>query len=442
MRQAHSHARSTRGWLAAALIVGTALTGCNDAATPSDPPLDGGAQFDAQLDPAGSSFLLKRIDSPLPGRAFVRVELIGSRVRTDPANETVSIDVAIRNVGDAPLHVPAIVWLHQFEPSTVMPLNSDVRDHGGDPDSSSTPRLRGWGFDYSKFLGEDAILEPGETSGAKTWMFSDPGLVSFSFAAEAHFGMQPDRPHISGAVFHDANRNRQRDRGEGPFGGMVTLTTPGRETFTTIVDANGRYRFPIEVAGLYRLAYASTFRDGEPEPTPMPPEPQPEPRILVCVTTPNPLQVLIPNGPDGQPSSFEHGDFGVVLGACDIPGVPLLALTDLRPEDIEQDPYSLLGGALEGDVLSLRVGFSGCSPDHPFVLYASRGFMESNPVQTWSLLAHNDRDEVCDAWFERTLQFNLAPLRAAHIRAYGEPGVVIVRFRNFRGDETRFEFGP
>ncbi len=181
----------------------------------------------------------------------------------------------------------------------------------------------------------------------------------------------------------------------------------------------------------------------------MPPSPPPdslppdeEPRVVVCVTTPNPLEVLIPTGPGGEPLRFEHADFGVALGPCVAPRVPLLTMTDRQPEDIEQDPYALMGARLDADILTLRVGISGCSPDHPFTLYASRHFMESNPVQTWALLAHDDRGELCDAWFERTLQFDLSPLRAEHIRAYGAPGVVLVRFRDFQGTETRFEFGP
>jgi len=430
--------------LAAALLACVAVFGCNESTSPPASVPDGGAEFDGKLDPTSSGFVLKRIESPLPGREFVRVDLIGSNVRTDPNTQTVSIDVALQNAGDQALHVPAIVWLHRFIPASVMPINADVErdEEGGPEDSTGTSRVRAWGFDYSDLLGADGVLEPGESSARKTWQFSDPGLVSFAFAAQAHFGMQPDRPQLSGFVFHDENRNGRRDRGEGPFHGAVNMTTPDNEVFTAHVGTDGRYRFALDAVGLYQLLYFSVLRDGEPQPDPTPPPH--DPRILVCVTTPNPLEVLVVAGPDGQPMSFEHADFGVAPGPCGVvpPNVPLLAMTDRRPEDIEQDPYSLMAAKLEGDILTLRVGISGCSPDHPFALFASRGFMESNPVQTWALLAHDDRGEFCDAWFERTLQFDLAPLRSEHIRAYGRPGVVILRFRDFHGNETRFEFGP
>ncbi len=426
--------------LAAACALLGAFVGCNESTPPNAESPDGGAEFDAAFDPSASSFVLKRIESPLPGREFVRIELIGSNVRVDRNTETVSLDVAIRNASIHTLYAPAVVWLHRFVPRSVVPTNADL-ERGGEGDSSLVSPVRAWGFDYSDLLGDDAVLSAGETSGRKTWSFHDPGLVSFAFAAVAHFGVQPDRPRISGMVFHDENRDGRRERGEGPFPGMVTMTTPDGTSVTTHAGPDGRYTFPVESPGLYSLRYASILRDDEPDP--MPPHP-PMPRILVCVTTPNPLEVILVAGPDGEPVSFDNANFGVAPGPCDIvpPVLPLLVMTDRRPEDIDQDPYALMDAKLEGDVLTLRVGFSGCSPDHPFTLYASGSFMESNPVQTWALLAHDDRGELCDAWFERMLQFDLAPLRAAHIRAYGRPGVVILRFRDFQGHETRFEFGP
>jgi len=111
------------------------------------------------------------------------------------------------------------------------------------------------------------------------------------------------------------------------------------------------------------VMYRGAFDDGtpEPHPDPMPPypppdslPPEPPPPVLVCVTTPNPLEVLILRGSDGEPTSFEHADFGVSLGPCVEPAVPLLTMTDLRPEDIEQDPYDLMDATLEGDILCQR----------------------------------------------------------------------------------------
>ena len=75
------------------------------------------------------------------------------------------------------------------------------------------------------------------------------------------------------------------------------------------------------------------------------------------------------------------------------------------------------------------------------VLWASGDFRESDPVQTWMLLAHDDLDDPCEALIERSVVFDLDPIRQAHIDAYGRPGVVVLHFRYF-GETIRFEFGP
>lgn len=433
--------RSARLCHAVALVLGAGLSGCSDTTTPAASTPEGAAEFDGRVDPAASSFVLQRLETTLPDRAPVPVDLIGSNVRIDPTSESVSIQVAVRNLGDQPLHVPATIWLHRFVPPAVSPSNADFergRDEGGQ-DSTGALRVTAWGFDYSELLGDDGVLTPGETSENRAWEFHDPGLMSFAFAAQASFGMQPDRPQISGLVFQDDNRNGRRDRGEVPFNGVLLLATPGNQKTRAHTGPRGRYSFPIEVAGLYRVMYESVLHP----PVPCPPgrDPCPRPGVHWCVTTANPLEVLILEQPDGQPSSFKHADFGAVYGLCDR-GPWLLVMTERQPDDIAQDAYDLLGAELVGDILELRVGVSGCSPDHPFVLYAGRGFMESNPVQTWALLAHDDLNEPCDGYFERALQFDLSPLRAEHIRAYGRPGVVIVRLRDSHGNEKRFEFGP
>ena len=68
--------------------------------------------------------------------------------------------------------------------------------------------------------------------------------------------------------------------------------------------------------------------------------------------------------------------------------------------------------------------------------------MESFPVQTWAVVSHDDRGELCRAHFERWLEFDLQPLRDAYQDDYHEPGQVILRLRDYLGQETRFLFGP
>jgi len=339
---------------------------CSDSTAPgSDAPPDGGAVFDGAFD--GESFVLKRIDASLVGQQPVFIELIGSNVQLDETNETVSVDVALRNVGPETLYAPATVWLNHFLPTGVAPLNADFVSRGED---STANALGSYGYDYTEQLGEDASLGANENSESKTWVLQDPGLLSFSFSARAIFGMEPGRPVISGYVFSDENRNGIRERNELPYrAGGITVEFPDGSVMSVEIAESGAYRVPVKQTGLHTVRFASFL----------------ECVACWCETTPNPLEVMLTPGPDGEPRSFTQAHFGIYPGPCFDPPtrpIPPVVLTDTPPEDIDQDPYRLLGSGLSGELLRLRVGYSGCSEEHPFTLYSSPGFMESLPVQT------------------------------------------------------------
>jgi hypothetical protein len=407
--------------LAPFALVASLLAGCSDSTTtPPAAPEDDGAMFDATVDPSQSAFVLQRVEQSDPGVPRVRVDLIGTNLTVDPDEETVSIDVAIRNISDEPLAGPIIVWLGRFRPDSVVPLNSDFDDA-----MIVLPADFPFGYMYSEELGDDAVLDPEETSGTRTWIFSDPNLLPFTFAARVEVSPPPARPHIGGVVFLDLNRNGALDRGEPRIGaGEITMTRPDGGVAVTHPDPSGRYVFRVEEPGLYSLFYEGGL--GAP---------------FNCTTTPNPLRVILVTGPNGELKSVDDAHFGIDPVPCD-GEIPRAVMTDVPLDSIGQDPYRLLEIRLREDTLVLRVGYSGCQPDHPFTLYVSSRFMESLPVQTVAVLAHDDLGEYCDAYFERTLMFDLAPLREAYIEAYGEPGEVIVRFRDFGGQEHEVLFGP
>lgn len=380
------------------------------------------AAFDGALDPPGSTFVLRRIEGAPPGQEPpIPIELVGSELAVNPREETVSLAVAIRNGGGRSLFPPALVFVSGFEPEEVTILNADAIDSTLTTAAASLSYV----FDYTEFLGDDTILRPGETSRSRTWIFSDPGLGAFSFGARATFGLDPTAPLIAGTAFWDANEDGRLDPDEEPVqDGFVRLERPDSSVTFAPVDERGHYRIPVRVPGLYEATLRIRRHIDR-----------------LCFTTPHPLEILLPPGPDGLPLSFDHADFGVNPGPC--PGsVRRVTMTDRQPNEIEQDPYFLLGAELAGDLLKLEVGFSGCSPHHPFTLYASSQFMESEPVRTWVLLSHDDRGELCDAYWTRRLWFDLDPIRQAYIDAYGAPGVVVLMFRDFRGQITEFRFGP
>jgi hypothetical protein len=409
----------------AALVVALlalALAGCSNDAGPAATADDqGGALLSGDLDPGQGTFVLKRLDETPPDRAPIHVELIGSNLQVDAIAEVVSLDVAIRNAGPQPLFAPAMVWLSGLRPVGVTVLDADVVP--GPPDTSLAlpplPRQR-YGFDYTQLLGGDPVLAAGETSDSRTWRFHVPGLTGFAFGARAEFGLVPDLPVIAGRCFLDRNRDGQFQPDELPLPhGMIGATGPDSFAVAVRPDLEGRYALPVGQAGLYTLRFWPCDRagvdpvlgdheDGDEG------EGDPGDRPAPIFTTPNPLTVLLTPGSDGRPNSFLDADFGVFLPAAD-DSFPPVVHTAAPLDTLRGDPFMLLDSRVTGVAMRLAVGFSGCGPDHPFTLYwweASDLDMSPLPVVHLAL-RHDGRGEMCQAWFERQLAFDLRPIRAA-----------------------------
>ena len=395
-----------------ALLLIAALSFLGIACSQTDPDPnsgDGSRDFQGSIDPSTGTFLLESIDSTTVDGVRIRVDLIGSNLEIDPESSVVALDVRIRNSGNVALYAPGEIVIHHLSPPTVWVMNADRTDCLRA--TSSVPGGCWYGFDYSGLLGDDGILSPEETSGAKRWRFNDPELVGFSFGAEAKFGLGPDRPHIEGTVFADANENGHRDVGEpGAGGGHIMVSGPETDSLIVQVPGDGHYAFPVAKAGLYTLLAV-------PPPTFAP----------VHATTPNPLQILLPPG-----ESYLHADFGFANDELPVLPEPV-GFWDGPPDSLPHDPYGLKDVHLEGTTLVIRVGFSGCSPDHFFGLFMLGDFQESMPVGAYVVLAHNSGGEMCDAYWERTLRYNLNPILDRFVRMYGHGGQVVVHFHDTEG---------
>jgi len=418
--------RPLRALLLLGLLSTLVLYGCSDSTAPSGD--DGnlariGAEGD--LDPADGTFVLKTLQMPPPwdGPA-VNIQLIGSNLVVDAANEQVSLDVAIRSLHPYPLYAPAVVWVEHFVPETVGLINADYTVAPPAKAQGDTfAHFERFGFDYSELMGDDGLLEFEETSAAKTWIFSDPGLGSFSFQGWVEFGTEPDWPRIAGRCFVDENNNGWPEPDEpSPGGAFIAISLPNGDVVHLATNLEGRWALPVETAGLYRVHCSLAWM--------MPLNP--------CFTTPNPLDVLLTPGPDGLPNSFLDAHFGFC--AFDPTQPPPILFTDLPPDSLHFGHWMLIGAEIEGQHhLRMHVGFSGCQPDHPFTLWASGGFMESEPPQINVVLVH-DVEEECDAWFEDELVFDLMPLWHEYMRAYG-PGVLMLNLIGFDGTMEQVEFG-
>ncbi len=395
-----------------------ALVACGTT-EPSDPiASDGSSSFNGEIDPTDETFLLKRITGP-----GLNVDLVGSNLRIDPVEEHVILDVAVHNRTDRPMFAPARVTVGAFVPSAVFPVNVDER-------IANVPEnpIQWYGYyDYTMQLGDDGMLGPGETSDTRTWIFSSPGLQAFSFAAFAEFSMDPNRGRISGVAFQDENRNGVRDANEPPQPAIsIRLTGPGGQAQSTLVNPNGEYAFFVDSPGLYSLRAEALLL------SPLP----------VCYTTPNPLEVVVPptSTTGDLAGNFDDADFGVVIG-CDFEPLPAIELTERELSEFPQDQYDLLGFELVGDVFHVKAAFSGCGPDIPMRLVASKHLMESNPPQTFMILSVFNPGPDCDAHWQRNLRFDMSPLRELLTSASGEVGRLILRFIDHAGNEHRIEYG-
>lgn len=111
-----------------------------------------------------------------------------------------------------------------------------------------------------------------------------------------------------------------------------------------------------------------------------------------------------------------------------------------RDEDWENGPYNAEFININNDILTLKLGYSGCDIKDANMVFGNY-FLESNPVQAHAFLPQPD--QACLAYFEKEYQFDLGPLKKAFNDAYPETeGIIYISIRE--DDETleqfRYEF--
>lgn len=101
--------------------------------------------------------------------------------------------------------------------------------------------------------------------------------------------------------------------------------------------------------------------------------------------------------------------------------VPVLVAPSTSPSDWPTDALTL--GTVNVDNLTLvaQVTYGGGCGTHRIDLVAWGAWLESDPVQVQALLSHDDGADPCDAIVTEERSFDLRPLRAAWIEAYGAP---------------------
>ena len=100
--------------------------------------------------------------------------------------------------------------------------------------------------------------------------------------------------------------------------------------------------------------------------------------------------------------------------------VPMIVAEDTDEGDWPRDAFTLGEVTVDGAGVTAQITYGGGCARHRMDLVAYGGWMESNPVQVNALLTHDDGGDPCDAVVSSTRTFDLGPLRAAWVRAYGE----------------------
>ena len=404
-----------------------AVSGCSDS-DPANPVADtlDNSETMGSLDPGAGSFVLQTLDQPTSDGRPLLVDLVGSDMTVDADSNRVSLMVALHNRHPQPLYGPAMVWVEDFDPAAVYLQNADqVRVPLSPQDAPLNPGPEpgiGYGMDYSDMLGGDGMLNSGETSEAKLWTFQLETLAPFSFAARAHFGLEPVGSVLGGICFVDENHNGHPDPGEsGIVPGVVRVTLPSGPVEEVLVDGDGRWSLPLSEAGLHSVFF----------------DPMIETFAPIGFSTPNPRQVVITAGPDGELQGFDSADFGVFLEIA--VEQPQIQFSNAPLDSLHREPWNLAEAHMvDGHHLQLEVGFSGCQPEHLFSLYTDGAFMESMPPQV-NLLAVHHTAEDCDAAFMGQQLFDLGPLLHLYMQHYG-PGELILNVHDYHGEVIQVEW--
>lgn len=87
-------------------------------------------------------------------------------------------------------------------------------------------------------------------------------------------------------------------------------------------------------------------------------------------------------------------------------------------------PVVISEAAVEGDVLTLVVQYSGGCEEHLFDLRTGDNYLKSLPVQLDLTLVHNNNGDACREFVQDTLQFNVSSVQ------HSSGNEVILRFTN------------
>ena len=105
---------------------------------------------------------------------------------------------------------------------------------------------------------------------------------------------------------------------------------------------------------------------------------------------------------------------------------PLIVSQTTGLDGFSRDALDIRDARVDAGVLEVDVTYGGGCTEHHLDAVAHTGWMESNPVQVGVALAHDARGDTCKALIQRTLRFDLEPLREAYASVYGEGNATLL----------------
>jgi len=103
--------------------------------------------------------------------------------------------------------------------------------------------------------------------------------------------------------------------------------------------------------------------------------------------------------------------------------------TDIK--EIPSDAFKMIAASVEGDVLRVKVSYSGGQADHQFTLYWDGIVARSYPGRTSVWLKHDANGDAAEALIEQTVEFDLTTI--------GKPMHIMIRTDH--GDTASVMYG-
>ncbi len=86
--------------------------------------------------------------------------------------------------------------------------------------------------------------------------------------------------------------------------------------------------------------------------------------------------------------------------------------------DASRDAVDFEQISLEGDILTLKISYTGGQKNHTFELIGTGEYMESNPIQIAFVLSHDANGDLGESSITKILSFDLKPLIEDFFQVY------------------------